>query len=177
MPKPRRDWVLLVLVGVLLLAAGGSLWQTYLRPSVARAGDSLELEPRYGIKIARRCPYCGRYIRAGLQQAMARRRPPDSPDHRACSSSNCRQAARMRAEHPDWSRRDCYAIIRAKVRVGMSPEQARLAWGEPDEIIRGPTMEQWLYPSVFAREVRVLVFDTTAGDGPCLLDTRSELLP
>lgn len=50
-----------------------------------------------------------------------------------------------------WSKRVWAAIDSQKVFIGMTDEQARLSWGEPDDINRtinaAGTFEQWVYGS------------------------------
>jgi hypothetical protein len=54
-----------------------------------------------------------------------------------------------RARHKDWSSRVWKAIGEEKVFIGMSADQARLSWGEPNDInrtiIHGERSEQWVY--------------------------------
>ena len=52
-------------------------------------------------------------------------------------------------KHPDWSYDTINAIMSGSVQIGMTKEQARIAWGKPDRInsthtARGTT-EQWCY--------------------------------
>ncbi|MBY0473235.1 hypothetical protein K2Q00_03070 [Patescibacteria group bacterium] len=60
-------------------------------------------------------------------------------------------AGKLCAKHTDWKRKACDLILEKKVAIGMSPEQARAAWGEPDHVNRtitaDGTNEQWVYGS------------------------------
>ncbi|MCM0082307.1 hypothetical protein L4X63_11975 [Geomonas sp. Red32] len=55
---------------------------------------------------------------------------------------------RVHQEHPDWSEEDCNTIGRKKIRVGMTTEQVRTAWGKPYRVNRTSTAsgvnEQWV---------------------------------
>ena len=55
---------------------------------------------------------------------------------------------------------------KGKVRVGMTADQCRMAWGEPDRISRNKTHEQWVYPSgnrlYFDDEVLKSIHQTTS---------------
>ena len=55
----------------------------------------------------------------------------------------------LRKKHPNWSINDCKTILAGKVRIGMSKEQCKEAWGEPDNIHNTTytfgTNTQWCY--------------------------------
>ena len=55
-----------------------------------------------------------------------------------------RSEAERRAANRD---QDTELAKKGKVRVGMTADQCRMAWGEPDRISRNKTHEQWVYPS------------------------------
>ena len=55
-----------------------------------------------------------------------------------------RRGAERRAANRD---QDTELAKKGKVRVGMTADQCRMAWGEPDRISRNKTHEQWVYPS------------------------------
>lgn len=38
-------------------------------------------------------------------------------------------------------------ILQNKIRVGMTKDMTRLAWGEPTEVVKNGNAEQWLYPA------------------------------
>jgi hypothetical protein len=62
-----------------------------------------------------------------------------------------RRAANIRAKH--WPDAITKAVIARRIRFGMSHEQVRLSWGEPDDIHRtvipGLVSEQWIYGSQY----------------------------
>lgn len=51
--------------------------------------------------------------------------------------------------HPEWPEKTRQAILRGSVRIGMTKQQARAAWGEPYKVNRTVTQygthEQWVY--------------------------------
>lgn len=56
--------------------------------------------------------------------------------------------------HPEWPDEIKQAILKGKVRIGMTKEQARAAWGEPTKVNRTVTQSgvhgQWVYNCVGA---------------------------
>lgn len=58
-------------------------------------------------------------------------------------------AGRICKKHPDWTKSVCETLSKGKVRVGMTKEQARIGWGNPDDINKTittyGTSEQWVY--------------------------------
>jgi len=67
-----------------------------------------------------------------------------------CDSRLCRKASRIAEQHDGlWEPEMCYYIAQRKVCIGMTPDQARAAWGRPEDINRdvGPwgVHEQWVY--------------------------------
>lgn len=59
------------------------------------------------------------------------------------------KAGKICLAHPTWSHEACQIIAAGKVTVGMDEEQAKAAWGTPDDINRtttaAGTREQWVY--------------------------------
>ena len=58
-------------------------------------------------------------------------------------------AGRIWKKHPTWDREICGVIAEKKIRIGMTAEQIRAAWGKPEKVnstitARG-THEQWVY--------------------------------
>jgi hypothetical protein len=74
-----------------------------------------------------------------------------------------RREAERRAANRD---QDTELAKKGKVRVGMTVDQCRMAWGEPDRISRNKTHEQWVYPSgnrlYFDGEVLKSIHQTTS---------------
>jgi hypothetical protein len=74
-----------------------------------------------------------------------------------------RREAERRAER---AHQDTELAKKGKVRVGMTADQCRMAWGEPDRISRNKTHEQWVYPSgnrlYFDDEVLKSIHKTTS---------------
>ena len=78
-----------------------------------------------------------------------------------------RREAERRAANRD---QDTELAKKGKVRVGMTADQCRMAWGEPDRISRTGTAhkthEQWVYPSgnrlYFDDEVLKSIHKTTS---------------
>ena len=58
-----------------------------------------------------------------------------------------------RKKHPDWPEEIWDLIKKGKIRLGMTKEQVRLSWGQPNDINRsvGPwgIHEQWVYGSQY----------------------------
>ena len=52
-----------------------------------------------------------------------------------------------RSDLAERAHQDTELAKKGKVRVGMTADQCRMAWGEPDRISRNKTHEQWVYPS------------------------------
>ena len=54
-------------------------------------------------------------------------------------------------KHAGWTPEACDAIAGAKVQMGMTKEQVKLAWGKPrgmnETVAAGVDREQWVYPS------------------------------
>ena len=57
------------------------------------------------------------------------------------------------AKHEDWDIESCRLVDAKKVAVGMTAEQARLAWGKPKSvnstITSSRNLEQWVYGSEY----------------------------
>jgi DNA-directed RNA polymerase subunit RPC12/RpoP len=51
-----------------------------------------------------------------------------------------------RSDLAERAHQDTELAKKGKVRVGMTADQCRMAWGEPDRISRNKTHEQWVYP-------------------------------
>lgn len=86
-----------------------------------------DVERQYAVKA-----YADRKARPDRVKALARREVRE-----AC------------AKHEDWDIESCRAVDARKVAVGMTAEQARLAWGKPETINNTITQagrsEQWVY--------------------------------
>jgi hypothetical protein len=59
------------------------------------------------------------------------------------------KAGQICGPHPDWARTACVHIAAGEAAIGMTPEQARAAWGVPQDInstiTTHGTHEQWVY--------------------------------
>ena len=63
-------------------------------------------------------------------------------------SQSIKDQPRTEAERrTERAHQDTELAKKGKVRVGMTADQCRMAWGEPDRISRNKTHEQWVYPS------------------------------
>jgi hypothetical protein len=71
-----------------------------------------------------------------------------------------------RSDLAERAHQDTELAKKGKVRVGMTADQCRMAWGEPDRISRNKTHEQWVYPSgnrlYFDDEVLKSIHKTTS---------------
>ncbi len=127
-----------------------------------------EVDPK-----ASRCPHCqgkiyqwtlgrklilGLLVLLGISIAMATASPSPARSPEVAAQEAAELAAwqktpagQLCAKHPDWKRPACDAIVEKKVMVGMSKEQAIVAWGKPKDInttaTAGGTHEQWVYNS------------------------------
>jgi hypothetical protein len=58
-------------------------------------------------------------------------------------------AGRICKKYPSWDKDICEILAKGKVRIGMTAEQARVSWGNPDDINRTISTygnrEQWVY--------------------------------
>jgi len=69
-------------------------------------------------------------------------------DDAACRTSICKCMVKRK-----WERETCELVSRGKVRIGMTAEQVRAAWGAPNDINRTRSAtysrEQWVYDSQY----------------------------
>ena len=97
------------------------------------------------------CAYCGNVIRSKAEKVEVPLSESLEPrrTYATCSRRTCQKAARLRGQHRDWPVEVCYIIAQRKVRIGMTAEQARAAWGAPEDVNRTTTpfgtSEQWCY--------------------------------
>lgn len=60
-----------------------------------------------------------------------------------------REGQQIKHQHAAWSNAMCNVVAEKKIRVGMTTEQARASWGEPERINETVTAnnrrEQWIY--------------------------------
>ena len=60
-------------------------------------------------------------------------------------------AGKVWNKHPAWDRELCGLVAERKIRLGMTREQARAAWGRPERVNRtvfpNRVHEQWVYGS------------------------------
>ena len=78
------------------------------------------------------------------QEEIARKARPD--DLKSLTRRAVREAC---VKHDDWDIETCRAMDEKKVAIGMTAEQARLAWGKPGDVNSTITSygrsEQWVY--------------------------------
>jgi hypothetical protein len=64
-----------------------------------------------------------------------------------------KKAEKLCAKHTDWSLEACKAIVAHDLRIGMTAEQVKASWGNPDRIeptiTEGHVQEQWTYMARF----------------------------
>jgi len=99
------------------------------------------------------CGFCGRKISESRKELRAL--PAEASrlsmvrKYSVCSAPRCHKAAALRTKHPQWDQETCYCIAGRLVRLGMTKEQAKAAWGAPRDINRTVTAfgvsEQWCY--------------------------------
>jgi hypothetical protein len=67
-------------------------------------------------------------------------------DGSACRNASVERATRLVRAHEDWSNQDLIKVICKAVWVGMSADQLRAAWGNPQGINQSSTgFQQWVY--------------------------------
>lgn len=84
----------------------------------------------------------------GAQRAAEESAAAEIKSSAACPVSTTRAIA-SRRRHPSWDSETLAAILCGRVRIGMTADQARAAWGTPNDINRSAysfgVHEQWVY--------------------------------
>jgi DNA-directed RNA polymerase subunit RPC12/RpoP len=101
-------------------------------------------------------------IVAGMSQSI-KDQPRREAERRAANRADNATALHDLAER---AHQDTELAKKGKIRVGMTADQCRMAWGEPDRISRNKTHEQWVYPNgnrlYFDDEVLKSIHKTTS---------------
>ena len=72
-----------------------------------------------------------------LRQVIARQEAEAAHQRQAEEAAWLKtRAGQVWKEHRDWDRNDCQVIAKRRVRLGLTEEQCRAAWGAPDHVRR-----------------------------------------
>lgn len=70
-----------------------------------------------------------------LRQVIARQEAEAARKREATEAAWLRTSAgRLWKKHKDWDRAECETIAQGKVHIGMTMDQARAAWGNPESV-------------------------------------------
>jgi hypothetical protein len=131
--------------------------QAQAAPDSATVAANIEMQQVIGMTAEERAAY----YHAKAEAETAIRDSVAKEEARANAARTKRNVARW--QQAGWSQRAIKAVLAEKIYLGMTPEQVRASWGEPDDINRTlstyGTKEQWVYRDadayVYFRDGRV----------------------